>query len=168
MCMTSAHGTTNGSAYAIWWAMLCGTSTQTDPGCTRCPIFMRSLRSQPLSSALRLRNNTREQHECTNLMHSDLERQPVAFLGRQAAALLAHARAQLAVYLGVAADDVVYVPNPTTAINMIARSLHLRPTDEILRTDHEYGAMEWTRRFVCHQTGAQYVRQPLSLPVTDA
>src|SRR4029453_705450 len=73
MCMTSAHGTTNGSAYAIWWAMLCGTSTQTDRGCTRCPIFMRSLRSQPLSSALRLKNNTREQHECTNLMHSYLD-----------------------------------------------------------------------------------------------
>src|SRR5919109_4953150 len=72
MCMTSAHGTTNGSAYAIWWAMLGGTSTQTDRGCTRCPIFMRSLRSQPLSSALRLKNNIREQHECTNLMHSDL------------------------------------------------------------------------------------------------
>jgi len=35
---------------------------------------MRSLRAQPLSSALRLKNNTREQHECTNLMHSDLVR----------------------------------------------------------------------------------------------
>jgi isopenicillin-N epimerase len=97
-----------------------------------------------------------------------LERQPVAFLGRQATALLAHARAQLAAYLGVAADDVVYVPNPTTAINMVARSLHLRPTDEILTTDHEYGAMERTWRFVCRQTGARYVRQPLPLPVTDA
>ena len=97
-----------------------------------------------------------------------LERQPVAFLGRQAPALLAHARSQLAAYLGVAADDVVYVPNPTTAINMVARSLHLRPTDEILTTDHEYGAMERTWRFVCRQTGARYVRQPLPLPVTDA
>jgi isopenicillin-N epimerase len=98
----------------------------------------------------------------------ELERQPVAFLGRQAAALLAHARAQLAAYLGVAADDVVYVPNPTTAINMVARSLHLGPMDEILTTDHEYGAMERTWRFVCRQTGAQYVRQPLPLPVMDA
>jgi isopenicillin-N epimerase len=97
-----------------------------------------------------------------------LERQPVAFLGRQATALLAHARSQLAAYLGVAADDVVYVPNPTTAINMVARSLHLRPTDEILTTDHEYGAMERTWRFVCRQTGARYVRQPLPLPATDA
>src|SRR4029453_15911616 len=97
-----------------------------------------------------------------------LERQPVAFLGGQAAALLAHARAHLAAYLGVAADDVVYVPNPTTAINMVARSLHLRPTDEILTTDHEYGAMERTWRFVCRQTGARYVRQSLPLPVTAA
>src|SRR5207247_1711153 len=64
-----------------------------------------------------------------------LEQQPVAFLGRQAAALLAHARAQLAAYLGVAADDVVYVPNPTTAINMVARSLHLRPTAVTLPGD---------------------------------
>jgi len=97
-----------------------------------------------------------------------LERQPVAFLGRQAAALLAHARAQLAAYLGVAADDVVYFPNPTTAINMVARNLPLRPMDEILTTDHEYGAMDRTWRFLCRQTGARYVRQPIPLPVTDA
>ena len=63
-------------------------------------------------------------------------------LSRTAGARPAGARrSQLAAYLGVAADDVVYVPNPTTAINMVARSLHLRPTDEILTTDHEYGAM---------------------------
>jgi hypothetical protein len=97
-----------------------------------------------------------------------LERQPVAFLGRQAAALLAHARSQLAAYLGVAADDVVYVPNPTTAINMVARSLRLRPMDESLTTDHKPGAMERTWRFVCRQTGVWYVRQPLPLSVTDA
>ena len=98
----------------------------------------------------------------------ELERQPVAFLGRQAAALMAHARAQLAAYLGAAADEIVYFPNPTTAINMVARSLRLRPHDEILTTDHEYGAMDRTWRFICHQTGARYVRQPIPLPVTDA
>src|SRR5215471_1944790 len=65
----------------------------------------------------------------------ELERQPVAFLSRQAAALMANAREQLAAYLGAAADEVVYFPNPTTAINMVARSLKLRPHDEILTTD---------------------------------
>ena len=67
----------------------------------------------------------------------ELERQPVDFLNRRAAGLLAEARAKLATYLGVEADDVVYFPNPTTALNMVARSLDLRPGDEILTTDHE-------------------------------
>jgi isopenicillin-N epimerase len=97
----------------------------------------------------------------------ELERQPVAFLGRQATALMAHARAQLAAYLGAAADDVVYFPNPTTAINMVARSLQLHPEDEVLTTDHEYGAMDRTWRFICQQTGARYVRQPIPLPVAN-
>ena len=96
----------------------------------------------------------------------ELEQQPVEFLGRRAVDLLAQARARLAEYLGVAARDVVYFPNPTTALNMVARSLKLRPGDEILTTDHEYGAMDKTWRFVCRKTGARYVRHPIPLPVT--
>src|SRR5437763_3665226 len=71
--MINARGTTNGSAYAMWSVMLYGTFKQTDHGCTSCPTSMLSLRSQPLSSALLLKNKPREQHECTNLMHSDLD-----------------------------------------------------------------------------------------------
>jgi len=96
----------------------------------------------------------------------ELERQPVDFLNRRAAGLLAEARAKLATYLGVEADDVVYFPNPTTALNMVARSLDLRPGDEILTTDHEYGAMDRMWRFVCRKTGARYVQRPIPLPVT--
>jgi len=96
----------------------------------------------------------------------ELERQPVDFLNRQVTGLLAEARAKLAAYLGVEADDVVYFPNPTTALNMVARSLDLRPGDEILTTDHEYGAMDRMWRFVCRKTGARYVQRPIRLPVT--
>lgn len=104
---------------------------------------------------------------------AEVERQPVALLGRRADELLAESRAALAAYLGVAADDVIYFPNPTTAINMAARNLaradspvRLRPGDEILTTDHEYGAMDRTWRYVCRHTGATYVQQPIPLPVT--
>src|SRR5438094_3910305 len=72
MSMINARGTTNGSAYAMWSVMLYGTCKQTDHGCPSCPTSLLSLRSQPLSSALLLKNKPREQHECTNLMHSDL------------------------------------------------------------------------------------------------
>lgn len=97
----------------------------------------------------------------------ELERQPVEFLGRRVTTLLAEARAKLAEYVGAATDEVVYFPNPTTAINMVARSLNLKPGDEILTTEHEYGAMDRTWRFVCNKTGARYVHHPIRLPVTS-
>jgi isopenicillin-N epimerase len=96
----------------------------------------------------------------------ELERQPVEFLGRRANALLAESRAALGAYLGAAADDLVYFPNPTTAVNMVARSLALGPGDEILTTDHEYGAMDRTWRFVCAKTGARYVHRAMPVPFT--
>lgn len=97
----------------------------------------------------------------------ELERQPVAFLGRRITGLMAEARARLAAYLGAPAESVVYFPNPTTAINMVARNLALRPGDEILTTDHEYGAMDRTWRYGCARTGARYIRRPVPLPVTS-
>ncbi|MCJ7707020.1 MAG: aminotransferase class V-fold PLP-dependent enzyme, partial [Anaerolineales bacterium] len=97
----------------------------------------------------------------------ELERQPVEFLGRRHETLMAEARAKLAGTLGCQADEVVYFPNPTTAVNMVARSLELGPGDEILATDHEYGAMDRTWRFICQNHGARYVRLPIPLPVTS-
>lgn len=94
----------------------------------------------------------------------ELERQPVAFLGRRHTALLADARAALAGYLHASPDDLVFVPNATVGVNTIARSLHLSPGDEVLTSDHEYGALDRTWRFVCARTGAAYVRHPVPLP----
>jgi isopenicillin-N epimerase len=96
----------------------------------------------------------------------ELEAQPVEFLGRRAPDLLAAARAALAAAVGAAPDDLVFVPNATTGINLLARSLPLAPGDEVLASDLEYGAVDRTWQFVCAQAGATYVRQPIPLPVT--
>ena len=98
----------------------------------------------------------------------ELERQPVEFLGRRIRDLLADARAALADFLGTAADNVVYAPNVTWAINAVAHSLALQPGDEVLATDLEYGAVDRTWRYYCGQRGARYINQPISLPVTSA
>jgi isopenicillin-N epimerase len=90
----------------------------------------------------------------------------VALLGRQADDLMAESRAALAEYLGCQGDDLVYFPNPTTAVNMIARSLKLSPGDEILSSDHEYGAMDRTWRFIGGKAGTVYRQVPIPLPVT--
>ena len=94
-----------------------------------------------------------------------LEQQPVRFLGREALELLAEARTELAEYLNTQPDNLVYTSNPTTAINMVARSLELKAGDEVLTSDHEYGAMDRTWRYICSQSGAKYVHQPIPLPV---
>ena len=98
----------------------------------------------------------------------ELERQPVNFLARRIHGLMADARQALADFVHAAPDEVVYFPNPTTAVNMVARSLPLGPGDEVLATDHEYGACERTWRFLSQQRGFSYVRQPIPLPMTTA
>ena len=94
-----------------------------------------------------------------------LERQPVLFLGRELPALMHESRAALGEYLNADADDLVYIPNATHGINIVARSLKLDPGDEVLTTDHEYGACDYTWEFNCERTGARYVHQSISLPV---
>jgi len=98
----------------------------------------------------------------------ELERQPVEFLGRRFTDLMRDARAALAAYVNADTDDIVYVPNATTGLNIVARSLRLNPGDEILTTDHEYGALDRTWRFICRKTGAVYKRQAMPVPVTTA
>lgn len=97
-----------------------------------------------------------------------LETQPVLFLGRELDGLLKEARQVLGAYLNAPADDLVYVPNATYGANLIARSLELEPDDEILTTDHEYGACDYTWEFICGKTGARYIHQPIPLPVHSA
>lgn len=104
-----------------------------------------------------------------------MEARPVAHLGRNIVSLMAGARAALGAYLGAPADDLVFFPNPTTAVNAVMHSmlhaapgspLHLRPGDEILTTDHEYGAMIRTWRYFCRHSGARLVQRPIPLPLT--
>ena len=96
----------------------------------------------------------------------ELERQPVEFLARRHDALLDEARAHLDAYVGADGDNLVFVPNATVGINVVARSLPLEPGDEILTTDHEYGALNMTWQFGCEPCGARYVPVHIPLPVT--
>ncbi len=97
-----------------------------------------------------------------------LEEQPVEFLGRQISHLLADARVRVAAYLNTQPDRLVFVPNATFGVNIIAHSLDLKPGDEVLGTNHEYGACERAWIFNGRRTGARYVTQPITLPVESA
>ena len=96
----------------------------------------------------------------------DMERNPVLFLGRRSAGLLRQARERLAAYLGADTEELVFVPNATTGVNIVARSLRLAPGDEVLTTDLEYGACRATLARVCEHAGARLVVVAVALPLT--
>jgi isopenicillin-N epimerase len=70
--------------------------------------------------------------------------------------------------VGADAADLVYVPNATVALNIAAHSLRLNPGDEVISTDHEYGAMERMWRTLCQRQNAVYRPVAIPLPVTTA
>lgn len=95
----------------------------------------------------------------------ELEYEPVQFIAVQGERYLQESREALARYVHCAADELVYVTNPSYAMNIIARSLKLQAGDEVLSTNIEYGAMDRSWNYYCQQAGARYVRQPISLPI---
>jgi isopenicillin-N epimerase len=94
-----------------------------------------------------------------------LEHRPLEFLDRRLPELMDGARAALAAEVGAASGDLVFAPNATAALNTVARSLRLEPGDEVLSTDHEYGALDLTWEFVCARAGARYMRRSVPVPV---
>lgn len=96
-----------------------------------------------------------------------LERQPVAFLLDELPDHLALARRELGQFLNAGEDDVVYVPNATFGVNVVARSLALGPGDELLTTNHEYGACYNVWDFLSQKRGFDVVQQSISFPAAS-
>ena len=97
-----------------------------------------------------------------------MERQPVTFFVRDLEGLLDEARAKLAEFVGSAAADLVFVPNATSGVNAVLRSLEFDPGDELLVTDHEYNACRNALDYVAQRSGARVVVVKIPFPLTSA
>jgi isopenicillin-N epimerase len=99
----------------------------------------------------------------------ELEREPVDFLVRRLPARLEQARGALAAFVGADPDDVVFVANSTSGVNTVLRSLSLRAGDELLTTDHAYGACRKALDYVAARSGAhvRVARVPFPLRGED-
>ena len=96
----------------------------------------------------------------------ELESQPVSFIVEEGIQQLNHARKSLANFVNCEPDDIVFVTNPSYAINTIAKSLPLNKGDEILSTNLEYGALIRTWNYYCEIKGAKFVQQTIPLPLS--
>ena len=96
-----------------------------------------------------------------------LERGPVHFLVRELTPLLDDARAALAEFVGVDADDLAFVRNATTGVNTVLRSLSFEPGDELLTTNHEYNASRNALDFVAGRSGASVRVVEVPFPIAS-
>lgn len=97
----------------------------------------------------------------------ELERQPVAFLGRDLGERMRAPRVALSAFLGTGPDNIVGLVNATEGLNIVAQSLDLKPGDEILTTDHEYAALEKTWAYMARRTGAKIVTIRVPMPLVS-
>lgn len=103
------------------------------------------------------------QHE----LRARMEAQPVRFFLDEVEGLLDASRARLAEFVGADASRLAFVPNATTGVNAILRSLDLADGDELLTTDHAYGACRNALDFVAARTGARVTVAPVPFPLAS-
>jgi isopenicillin-N epimerase len=96
-----------------------------------------------------------------------LEAEPVRFMLRELPPLLEAARADVAAFVGADPADLVFVPNATTGVNTVLRSLDLAPGDELLVTDHTYGACRVAVDAVAAAAGARVVCARVPFPLAS-
>ena len=90
-----------------------------------------------------------------------LESEPMDFFVRQMEGHLEQARHRLGDVVGTSGENLIFVDNATFAMNIVATSFPLAPGDEVLATNHEYGAVLRIWRERCRSAGAYLVVQKL-------
>jgi isopenicillin-N epimerase len=98
-------------------------------------------------------------------LRSLLENEPLRFFGRDWEPLLDNARIKLADFVGANAADIAFVPNATTGVNSVLRSLIFCNGDELLTTNHEYNACRNALDFIASRTGAKVVVANIPFPI---
>jgi isopenicillin-N epimerase len=103
--------------------------------------------------------------EAQTCFREQLEQEPLRFFMREFEPLLDNARNELAAFVGAGADELAFVPNATTGINAVLRSLFFDPGDELLTTNQEYNACRNAIDFIASRTGAKVIVAEVPFPI---
>ena len=103
--------------------------------------------------------------EAQRAMIDELEARPIEFLWTNFLERVDAARREVAAFLNADPEGFVFVPNATTGVSTVLRSLQLQPGDELLTTNHEYNAILNAQAEVARLTGARLVIARLPLEI---
>jgi len=100
-------------------------------------------------------------------LRARMERNAMRFFLSDLEGLLDETRAALGAFIGAAGQDIVFVPNATTGVNAVLRSLQFRSGDELLTTNHEYNACKNVLDHAAAQAGATVVVAKVPFPLAS-
>lgn len=100
-------------------------------------------------------------------LRSQIESEPLRFFMRDWEPLLDESRLQLASFVGADPEDIVFVPNATTGVNAVLRSLDIHAGDELLTTNHEYNASRNALDYIAQRYGAKVVVVDVPFPIQE-
>ncbi len=96
-----------------------------------------------------------------------MDANPVRFFRREWQPAVAEARLRAADFLGADPDGIALVPNATAGAGAVLAAFPLRAGDEVLVTDHGYGAVTAAARRACARAGARLVTAAFPLVCTE-
>jgi isopenicillin-N epimerase len=96
-------------------------------------------------------------------LRDEMDTNPIRFFTQGLTDRLGHVRRHIATFLGADPEGSALVDNVTTGVAVALNSLDLEPGDEIVTTDHGYGAVGLALAEACRRTGAvnRVARLPL-------
>lgn len=94
-----------------------------------------------------------------------MERRPIRFLVKELPGLIRAAAQRLGEFLGTNGERIAFVPNATAGITAVLRSMRFEPGDEIVVTDHGYGAIRKLAEFIALRTGAKVIEARVPFPI---
>jgi isopenicillin-N epimerase len=100
-------------------------------------------------------------------LREELERDPVAFFTRRHEPLLDRSRAALAAFVGAMPERLALIPNATTGVNTVLRSIPFEAGDELIVTNHEYNACRNALDRIAQDRQARVVVVSLPFPIAE-
>jgi isopenicillin-N epimerase len=101
-------------------------------------------------------------------VRDEVDANPMRFFTQGLLDRIIHTRRHVATFLGADPDSTALVPNTTAGVAVALQTVRLAPGDEVLLTDHAYGAVGLAVRRTCRRAGATARTVAVPLGAADA
>jgi isopenicillin-N epimerase len=101
-------------------------------------------------------------------VRDEVDANPMRFFTQGLTDRIIHTRRHVAAFLGADPDSTALIGNTTAGVAVVLQSVRLAPGEEVLLTDHAYGAVGLAVRRQCRRAGATARTVAVPLAATDA